>query len=152
ARLQIGRRLQGKVDASDIVQEAFLEAHRHFGQFRGTTEAELVIWLRQILAGRLAKLVRRYLGTQGRDVHLEQELAVELDQSSRILDQGLAAPQSSPSQQAARREEAVHLADVLCQLPADYRDVLVLENGISPARLAMIPGLAYWGGNSEPLP
>jgi RNA polymerase sigma-70 factor (ECF subfamily) len=128
ARLQIGRRLQGKVDASDIVQEAFLEAHRHFGQFRGTTEAELVIWLRQILAARLAKLVRRYLGTQGRDVHLEQELAVELDQSSRILDQGLAAPQSSPSQQAARREEAVHLADVLCQLPADYRDVLVLRH------------------------
>ena len=46
ARLQIGRRLQGKIDASDMVQEAFLEAHRHFDQFRGTTEAELVIWLR----------------------------------------------------------------------------------------------------------
>jgi RNA polymerase sigma-70 factor (ECF subfamily) len=39
ARYQIGRRLQGKVDAADVVQETFLEAHRDFGQFRGTTEA-----------------------------------------------------------------------------------------------------------------
>jgi RNA polymerase sigma-70 factor (ECF subfamily) len=42
ARLQIGRWLQGKVDDSDLVQEAFLAAHRHFAQFRGTTEAEPV--------------------------------------------------------------------------------------------------------------
>src|SRR5262245_15723438 len=81
ARLQIGRRLQGKVDASDVVQETFLEAYRHFPQFRGTTEAELVSWLRQILAARLAKLVRRYLGTRRRDVRMERELVAELDQS-----------------------------------------------------------------------
>ena len=43
-------------------------------------------------------------------------------------DQGFVTPQSSPSQQAARREEAVRLADVLCQLPEDYRDVLVLRH------------------------
>src|SRR5258707_14608986 len=96
ARLQIGRRLQGKVDAADLVQETFLEAHRHFAEFRGTVEAELVCWLRQILAGLLANLVRRY-GTQRRDVRLERELANELDQSSRVLDQSLAVPQSTPS-------------------------------------------------------
>ena len=44
ARNQIGRRLQGKVDPSDLVQETFLEAHRDFGQFRGGTEGELVGW------------------------------------------------------------------------------------------------------------
>src|SRR5437867_4753384 len=63
ARLQIGRRLQGKVDAADLVQETFLDAHRHFAQFRGTTEAEVTSWLRQILATNLANLVRHYLGT-----------------------------------------------------------------------------------------
>src|SRR5947199_5000820 len=94
ARLQIGRRLQGKVDAADLVQDTFLEAHRHFGEFRGTVEAELVCWLRQILAGRLANLVRRYYGTQRRDVRLERELADDLDRSSRGLDQSLAAPLS----------------------------------------------------------
>src|SRR5712692_1344888 len=66
ARLQIGRRLRGKVDDSDLVQETFLEAHRNFPQFRGTSEAELVAWLRKILAVRLARLVRRYLGTRRR--------------------------------------------------------------------------------------
>src|SRR5437762_1124308 len=74
ARVQIGQRLQGKVDASDVVQETFLEAHRHFARFRGTSEAELVHWLRQILAARLANLFRHYLGTQGRDIRLEREI------------------------------------------------------------------------------
>src|SRR5262249_19494528 len=74
ARLQIGRRLRGKVDASDPVQETFLKAHRHLDQFRGTTEEEWAAWLRQILAANLANLVRRYYHTRGRDVRIEQEL------------------------------------------------------------------------------
>src|SRR5438552_17977832 len=68
ARLQLHRRVQSKVDASDVVQETYLKAYRAFSQFRGTTEAELVGWLRQILAVHLALVVRPYLGAQGRDV------------------------------------------------------------------------------------
>src|SRR5262249_38287273 len=113
ARLQVGRRLQGKVDAADLVQETFLEAHRDFGHFRGRTEEELVAGLRRILASNLANQVRHYYGTQRRDLHLERALAQELDESWRALDRGLVAPQSSPSQQAARREQAVLLADAL---------------------------------------
>src|SRR6516165_373102 len=82
ARLQIGRRLQGKVDAADLVQDTFLQAHRNFGLFRGTDAGAFVDWLRQILAANLAMLLRRYLGTQRRDVRLERELAMDLDQSS----------------------------------------------------------------------
>jgi len=138
ARLQIGRRLQGKVDAADLVQETYLAAHQAFGLFRGTTEAEIVSWLRQILAANLAALLRRYLGTQRRDVRLERELAVELDRSSRVLDQGLLAPSSSPSQQAARREQAVLLADALGRLPETYREVIILRHleGLSFAEVA----------------
>lgn len=128
ARVQIGQRLQGKVDASDVVQETFLEAHRNFARFRGTNEAQLVHWLRQILATKLANLFRRYLGTQGRDVRLEREIEANFDRSSCILDRGLVAPQSSPSQQAVRREQAVLLADALGQLPDDYREVIVLRH------------------------
>src|SRR5215471_7503896 len=113
ARLQVGRRLQGKADPADMVQETFLEAARHFGQFRGETEPELAGWLRQILAGCLAHLVRRYWGTQARDVRLERTLEDELDQSSRAIDAGLVAEQSTPSQRASRREQAVLLADAL---------------------------------------
>jgi RNA polymerase sigma-70 factor (ECF subfamily) len=128
ARLQIGRRLQGKVDAADLVQDTFLEAHRHFPEFRGVTEAELVGWLRQVLAGLLCNLVRRYLGTQRRDVRLERELADEVDRSSRVLDQNLAAPQSTPSQRAVRREQGVLLADALAKLPDNYREVIILHH------------------------
>jgi RNA polymerase sigma-70 factor (ECF subfamily) len=128
ARLQIGRRLQGKVDAADLVQETFLRAHQDFGQFEGSTEAELVSWLRQILASRLADLVRRYHGAGRRAVRLERELEIDLDQSSRVLDQGLLAPSSSPSQKADRREQAVILADALGRLPDDYREVIILHH------------------------
>lgn len=128
ARLQIGRRLQGKVDAADLVQDTFLEAHRQFGRFRGSVEAELVCWLRQILVGLLANLVRRYCGTLRRDVTLERDLTEELNHSSAMLDRGLAAPHSTPSNRAARREQAVLLADALERLPADYREVIVLHH------------------------
>ena len=127
ARLRIGRRLQGKVDPLDMVQETFLAAHRDFARFRGTTEGELVAWLRQILACKLAELARRY-SRQRRDVRLERRLTDELDQSSRSVSQCLAAPESSPSQRAARREWAVLLADALHTLPPDYADVIVLHH------------------------
>jgi RNA polymerase sigma-70 factor, ECF subfamily len=128
ARVQIGRRLQGKVDASDLVQEAFLGAHRDFPQFRGATEAEFRGWLRQILASLLANLVRHYQGTKRRDIRLERQLGVELDQSSQALDRGLIAEQSSPSQQAVRREQAVVLAEALARLPDDWRELLILRH------------------------
>ena len=127
ARLQISRRLQGKVDAADVVQDTFLEAHRDFGQFRGGTPAEFAAWLRQILATNLANLVRHYCATRRRDIHLERRLAAELDGSSRSLNPALVAPGSSPSARAARREEALVLADALQQLPEDYREVIILR-------------------------
>src|SRR2546421_5044328 len=82
ARVQIGQRLQGKVDAADVVQETFLDAHRNLARFRGTSEAEFVCWLRQILAAKTADVLRRYLGTKGRDVRLEREICDAFDRSS----------------------------------------------------------------------
>jgi RNA polymerase sigma-70 factor (ECF subfamily) len=128
ARVELGRRLQAKVDPSDVVQEALLDAHRYFPTFRGTAEGQFVGWLREILAGVLANQVRRYLGTQARNVRLERQIADGLGQSSVLLDRGLVADQSSPSEQAARVEQAVILADALARLPDDYREVILLRN------------------------
>ncbi len=128
ARLQIHRRLQGKADASDIVQETFLQANLGFDEFQGQTERQLLQWLRQILASRLAGLVRRYYQTQQRDPRLERDMARELDRSSMALDRALLAGESSPSHGAARREQGVLLAEALEQLPADYREVIILHN------------------------
>ena len=129
ARLQIGRRLQGKADCADVVQEAFLEASRHFAQFRGATEREFAAWLRQILAASLAHLVRRYWGTLARDVRLERTLEGDLDQSSQALDRALIAVGSTPSQHVSRREQAALLTDALGRLPDDYREVILLRHG-----------------------
>lgn len=128
ARVQIGRRLQGKADAADMVQETFLEAHKAFEGFRGTTEAELLRWLGTILSSRIAKLVRRFVGTQQRDVRLERALDGEIEESSQALAGALALAQTSPSQKLARREQAVLLADALDRLPEHYREVIVLRH------------------------
>jgi len=128
ARVQIGQALQAKADPSDLVQETLLAAHRHFADFRGTSEEELLAWLRQIMASKLADLARRYVASAGRAVHLERQIAEDLDRSSRAIHDVLVAPGSSPSERAARREQAVVLADALERLPDDYREVLVLRH------------------------
>jgi RNA polymerase sigma-70 factor (ECF subfamily) len=128
ARLQIDSRFLAKFDASDIVQQALLEAHRALPQFRGQTEAELAAWLRQILAHVLAHEIRRYQGTGQRDLAHEVSLEQALAESSQRLGEALAASGSSPSQQAARHEQEIQLAEVLARLPADYREVIILRH------------------------
>ena len=61
-------------------------------------------------------------------MRLERTLEDELSQSSQFLDHGLVAPQSSPSQRAARGEQAVLLAGALARLPEDYREVIILSH------------------------
>lgn len=128
ARVQLGQRLQRKVDPDDVVQETFLDAHRQLPRFRGTTEAELTAWLRRILAGQLTGVVRRYLGAKARDVTLERDLEAGVNNSAAALGAGLADSISSPSQHAQKREQAVLLADALGKLPADYHEVIVLRH------------------------
>ncbi len=144
-RLQVGRRLRSKVDADDLLQEIWLEIHRKITLFRGGSEREFLTWVRRMIGSILANQVRRYIGTKGRDLRLERALADELDHSSRALNASLVAPQSSPSQQAVRREQAVLLADALQNLPDDYREVIILRQleGLS------FPDVARRMGRSE---
>jgi RNA polymerase sigma-70 factor (ECF subfamily) len=127
ARTLIDSTLQRRLDPSDLVQETFLEAHRDFGRFAGTTEAELVAWLRQVLVRNLADQVKRHQSRK-RDVRRVESLEAMLDRSSRRVEEALQAGISSPSAQARRREQAVLLADALAALPPDYREVIVLRH------------------------
>jgi RNA polymerase sigma-70 factor (ECF subfamily) len=127
ARLQIDTRFQGKFSESDVVQQTLLEACRDLPRFRGQTEAELLAWLRQILAHVLAHEVRRYAGTQQRDLDREVSLEEELARSSQRLAHVLGGEGSSPSAKAVVHEQEVLLADVLAQLPDDHREVIVLR-------------------------
>jgi RNA polymerase sigma-70 factor (ECF subfamily) len=107
------------MDASDIVQQAILQAHEAQAQFRGTTEAEKLAWLRAILANVLAAVARRF-DTQARDLGREISLEADLELSSSRLE-GLIADQTSPSQGAVRGEQLLRLAGALAGLPEDQR-------------------------------
>src|SRR5437588_9890039 len=72
--------LCAKGGASDLVQETFLEAQRDFAQFRGSSEAELLGWLRQSLLHNIANFKRRYRGTGKRAVG--REVALQTDDSA----------------------------------------------------------------------
>jgi RNA polymerase sigma-70 factor (ECF subfamily) len=136
--MQMGSGLKGKCDPSDIVQQSLMEAWRSAAAFRGSTEAERTAWLRQIVSHVLAHEIRRYRGTMKRDVGRELSIEKSLAQSSQRLSAVLASELTSPSQQVAKREQLVHLADKLEELPADYREVILLRNveGLSHAEVA----------------
>ncbi len=144
ARPLIGRTMRPAADPSDVVQETFLKAHRRFPSFAGTGGPELVAWLRQILARTLADRVkhdRRDRRDAGRRESLDSIMA-------RPDRHGPAAPGSSPSARASRREQATLLAAALARLPVDYREVFLLRNlehlpfDQVAARLGRSPGAA----------
>lgn len=129
AEMQLGRRLRGKCEASDLVQQSLLEAHRDFTGFTGTCEGELLAWLRHILAHNLYNEARYHKAQKrasAREVSLEQ-VRMGLDSSSLSLAGCLAAGTPSPSSAAVQHENAVSLAEALSHLPEDYRTVLQLR-------------------------
>jgi len=123
ARARVGRGLRTRLDPSDLVQETLLEAQRDFRQFLGRTDGELAVWLRRILARNLADQVKHHQ-SQRRDLAREQPLDPLIEQAHEALAAGL----STPSAQAARREQAVVVASALAKLPPDYREVIVLRH------------------------
>jgi RNA polymerase sigma-70 factor (ECF subfamily) len=128
---QLDHRLRGRVSPSDIVQDTFFEAHRDFNQFRGQSTAEFVSWLRRIVVHNILRVVEQHLLTEKRDVRREvslEEIGRRLEQSTARLETLLAVESDSPSRHAVEREHEVLLADALAELPADYRDVIVLRH------------------------
>lgn len=123
----LDRQVQGKADASDIVQETLLKAHQSFRSFRGSTEQEWITWIRQILVNNLADLHRRF-SLKAREVERERSLEATAERSSRMLRDLVPARAHSPSQSAQRRELGVILADTLAAMAPEDREVVVLRN------------------------
>jgi RNA polymerase sigma-70 factor (ECF subfamily) len=125
ARLQLDPRLRGKLDASDVVQQAMLQAHQAREQFRGEEGARRA-WLRQILARCLGHALRDFRRGK-RDVGRERPLEAAVEASEVRLEAWLAADQTSPSQRADRTEQVLRLADALAALPEAQREAVVLH-------------------------
>ena len=73
SRLQLGPRMHGRLEASDLVQQTLLDACRDLDAFRGSTDEELAAWLRRLLACNLAD-ARRALGREKRDISRDRPL------------------------------------------------------------------------------
>jgi RNA polymerase sigma-70 factor, ECF subfamily len=119
-------RLVARLEVSDLVQEALLEAHRGFAAFRGETVAELASWLRRIVIGTAQRWRRAYVGTSKRDIRREVPAEALADQ---LADSG-----NSPSAQMMRHEQAARVAQAVAQLPDDMQEVLLGRH---------LDGLAY---------
>jgi RNA polymerase sigma-70 factor (ECF subfamily) len=127
AERQLEGRIAVRVDASDVIQQTFLEAHRSFRQFAGRDARELVAWLQGILDHRVAGAIRDHALLQKRSVRRERSLDDPCG-STASLKQELDGGTSSPSQRAMRGEEAERLSRALAALPDDQREAVRLRH------------------------
>jgi RNA polymerase sigma-70 factor (ECF subfamily) len=125
------RRLSGplgrRLDASDLVQQTFLEAAASFQQFRGDGEAELDAWLRRILECNFTSAARDHLFTQKRTALKETSLD-DSQSSGPAVRQCLAADHTSPSLRAIRFEQVAILLKAIEALPPDQREAVRLRH------------------------
>lgn len=128
ARAQVETWLRAKVDASDLVQQTMLEAHRDFDRFQGASEREWLAWLKKILAHNAADFIRRYRGTAKRQVAREVRFSDGGQTATIAGAPEPAAPDQTPSQELVRLDDELRVASALAQLAPDYQEVIVLRN------------------------
>jgi RNA polymerase sigma-70 factor (ECF subfamily) len=125
ARLQLGARLWGLLDASDLVQETLLKAHQKWDQARGTSEVQRMAWIRAILANEIADAVRKCLR---RSEDRRRSIEASLRESSSRLEAWLASDSTAPSERVMRQEQWLAMADALARLPEDQRLAVELHH------------------------
>lgn len=123
AEEKLFKAVQPKMAPLDLVQETLTKAFQTFGQFQGTTDAELKTWLQKILLGTIVDADRRYT-TKKRNVHREVSLAENGN------DLGLAVPSQAPSPSSHFRHGEIvqHVRAALQELPADQRQLVLWRN------------------------
>jgi RNA polymerase sigma-70 factor (ECF subfamily) len=140
--LRMDSRMQGRVDPSDVVQEAQLEASRRLAGYLELEQPPMGfrLWLRQIAYDRLLMLRRQHLGAARRTVKRDVSLP---DRSSLLLAQQLLANHPTPSQELLRRELRRRVREAVNQLPEGDREVLALRNleGLSNLETAQVLGI-----------
>ena len=126
--LRIDRQLQARIDASDVIQEAYLDAFSRWNEYEPSYP--LFLWLRLLVGERLLKLHRQHLGTQMRDAALEVSIyrgALPAASSAALAAQ-LLGKHTSPTQAAVRAERMIRIQDALNALDPVDREVLCLRH------------------------
>jgi RNA polymerase sigma-70 factor (ECF subfamily) len=129
ARAQVETWMRAKLDASDLVQQTLLEAHRAFPEFQGGTEGEWLAWLRMILTHNTQDFVRRYRQTDKRAVSREVSLDAPAGGLSGSFARDPSDPDAqTPSQALVRQEQELALASAIGRLSPDHQEVILLRN------------------------
>jgi RNA polymerase sigma-70 factor (ECF subfamily) len=138
-------RLRGRVDAADVVQDAFVEASAHRADYFGAPAVPLFLWLRGVVKNKLLEVCRHHLDAHMRDV--KRELPIDLprtaDETSAALCAHLTAGLTRPSVAAVRGEVTARLAKALDEIDPTDREVLALRHfeQLTSAEAAQVLGI-----------
>lgn len=128
--VRIDSRLHGRIDPSDVIQEAYLDASRRLSEYRDRPELPFYLWLRFLVEQRVTEQHRRHLGAAGRDVARE----VSIDQqrlpygSTAALAAQLLGKLTPPSDAAIRAERKARLHKALNSMSVIDREIILLRN------------------------
>jgi RNA polymerase sigma-70 factor (ECF subfamily) len=128
--LRLDWRLQARIDASDVIQDAFLEVATRLDEYLRDPKLPLFLWLRLVVGERLTTLHRHHLGTHMRDAGREVSLFRDAlpAASSAALAAQLMGKQTSPTQAAVRAERMLRIQEALNTLDPLDREVLALRH------------------------
>ena len=135
--LRLDPRIRARVDPSDVVQEAQMEAARRLQDDPQPPPMPFRLWLRQLASDRLLMLRRYHVEAARRSV--QREVSLPGRSSLQLLQQFL-APGPSPSQHLSRRELARRVREAVARLPETDREVLLMRTfeGQSFAEVAYV--------------
>ena len=151
--LRLSRRLAGRIDDSDVVQEAYLDVSKRLDEYLQGPPTSFFLWLRNVTALKLAEVHRRHLGTQlrhaGREVTLHRGGLPMADSVS--LAAQLLGKLTAPSQAAIRAETRLLVQEALNGMEPIDREVLALKHfeQLSTAEIAEVLGLSKAGAGSR---
>lgn len=126
-RVRLPDKLQARIDDSDIIQEACVEASRNIASYEPDPERPFFLWLRQIALNKLIEAQRRHLGAKKRDANRDVPLPDPEDSSSAVAEY-LVGSITSPSQAAIRAETKLSLERRLAEMDEVDREVLILRH------------------------
>ena len=145
-RLRMDRRLRGRLDPSDVLQEAYIEVARRAEGFAREPTTSVYLWLRFLTAQVLVDLTRRHLGARMRDAGQEISLhrGAWPQASSASLAGMLLGRLTSPSRAAVRVEMQLGIQEALNSMDPIDREVLALRHfeQLSNAEVAQVLGLS----------
>jgi RNA polymerase sigma-70 factor (ECF subfamily) len=144
-RLRMDRRLQGRLDPADVLQEAYLDVARRFPEYAADPAMPFFLWVRLLTGQRLVDLHRQHLGTKMRDAALEVSVhrGGFPQASSASLAELLLGRLTTPSRAAIRAETQRRVQEALNTMDPIDREVLVLRHFemLSSEETAQVLGL-----------